>query len=623
MKYQSIVTVSAGLVGSVGATDACIADDITTDWYKDLVYCANGASESLDLTALHTCVASLVDTEDVIPAADTALTTVLSTANDCSSCMLQFANGAYDLKWEFAADCLYSIGTSGSLPKINESACIGLLYDAIDLVNECMTTAGEIDLVTATTSVRCTSEDFVEIDRVYRPWADIAIAGSALYPPNDLTISVAFDAAVGAVGCSSCFENLYSALLSFNTNCHATPYSAACLTDTADAREAFGVCSGGHALNVVEPTKCTAQEWKLLDTVYRPYDGYVMCSSLWAGTEARTSFDECVSDYSGIERSPTSDCDVCYDDLVESVRDLYPTFHCGTPTDAICSDYLSQVGGPLNEFAVCTGFEMDITSTACTADETLALASGFKSYIPLFIEAKYATTQFLAGDLIDDMEVLMDLLEAVDDLNCASCFRAFTADLYYWYTNTPVVALECRNPYSYGCAEALSVILNRFTECSGGMVLTSDSIYTCSEDEYLVLIDAGINESLWASTTGAVDAAAATAEMVTFLSDPDVTALLLASFCWPCYTELLHATLALSNTARVACADVESAECVAALSEELDAFAECSGSVFVRSGEVPTWEETTTTEEISTTSNSAAFTRSIALAAASLFVAIL
>ena len=579
-------------------TSLCAAYD--DDWYKDIIYCANARSSDADFTLadLNTCVAALGTATATAPAKSASLKSALGGGTreaPCNTCMLDFANAAFARMADFATACSYETVDTDAIALYSESVCLAMMYDEINAVNECISADGAHDLVTGTDSKRCTTAQFVEIDRLYRPWGDLAAVANAASPAASLTISTAFDDAIAEVGCASCFEDLYDAVKGEDSCEDGLVYSDACLAATTVAREDFGVCTGGHIMNVEEPTQCTAKQWMLFDTVYRPFVAYVACNEEWIDAEDTEDFDACVSDYTGLEESPATDCDVCYETFVSEIETVGPA-GCTTATDDECVAELYEVRGPLYNFAVCSGYEMDTAATQCTTDEEAALSADFKSFVPLYIAAKHAANQYTAGELIDVLPAFEEMPAAIDGITCASCFRAFTADAYYQFTNDSAIESLCVNPYSADCEEALSVILNRFDECSG-ITFTNDATITCSDDEYAALANGGINNAVLSLALSSEHVTAMLSQLDTILAGAvadDLTAP-----CWTCYVELSLAIFELSDADKVTCANLLGSGCLLVLSEAVSAFETCSGSAFAGSVDVET--TTTTTSEVATT----------------------
>lgn len=596
MKRLRFIVPASVLVGSVDSVSSnCRGAKMSLDWYYDLIFCGlDAGSTALTASTLNACVTGTLTDG---PTVDDNLDTMLTTASDaCTACAVTFANAVRVLRSDtaFNTACVDTWMDSQSETDVRTLACLDVLYEPISAFNAC--TGNGYDLATAESSVRCTTDEFVDIEKEYRPWGPIVAQALRENVDTDeyaALISAAFATHLGEAGCGACFDTLFDGLQGLGADlddCEESAFSSACLSTTSAVRSAFALCTGGHAINVKNPSQCTAAEGELFDTVYRPYFAYMSCA-------AEGGFFPCVEELNGIEDTPKSACDSCYGNLQVAMAREWVDACDTSPLGAACVAAMNAKDGPLRSFAVCSGFEMNSNPTACSTAERAGIHADFKSFIPMLIVAKYSADFFSAGNLLGEAPELANLSAAVAGLTCESCYRAFIAGVYERISTGGVI--DCDNAYSDECLVSIADIALRFRTCSG-ITLTAVSANLCSADEFAAILAAGLTGEM---LTLALSAESVDAMLVDFEALLEDNASL-AIPCSLCFSELLRAIEALSADDKLVCANISTDACTAILETPLAAFEECSGSAFVSESVTVTTTaapETTTTVAPTTT----------------------
>lgn len=552
---------------------------MSIDWYYDLMYC--GASSAIPLTGatLNQAQQALVS-----PPSDANLDTLLdSTTDTCSVCALDFANSIQLLREDpgFISAC-GDIAATWATTKLGDLECLDVLYEPITAFNEC--TGNGYDLFTFSSNIRCTTEEFVLIDRLFRPWGPMIAQALDGVSVEDYASSIDshFASSKADSSCGSCFDDLYDNLVV--VDCVDSAFDSACLAATQTVRDAFAVCTGGFALNVDMSIQCTAAEGELFGDVYRPYFSYVKCAS------DEPTFFACVDENNGIEDTVSSSCDPCFG-VFQTQAAALMTHTCSLdPFSTACVEIMDRKDGPVSAFEICTGFELSTDSTRCTAPERSDMVDADHMYPPMLIAAKSAADLFAAGNLLEDSADLQAL--TVGDVTCTSCYRAFIGDAFIGFNAGSFTDCE-ENIYSDSCATAIAKILDRFTTCSS-ITLTADSpnICTATQMDRVTVFD-GLDALLVSGNSVAV------AEEVDSLISDTIP-------CKLCFVELARAAANQS----VCVVDVYSVACTAALAGPLAAFESCSGNridgAFTTTTTSTTLEATTATTETTTTTKASA-----------------
>ena len=608
MRFLGItIGVGFGIVQSAGdSSPEC--DTVDDSWYSNLIYCGVTGSGVATVADLNTCIDALTASATQ-PAKSTSLYLIVDGGSSTclDTCIAEFAVGMTAKKSHFVTECGYDADKWDTPEDLNigNSACLVYLYEEINAFNTCANAGSvtTVDVVTGTTSVRCTTADFVEFEKTYRAWGPMVLSALA-DRANDsgYTGPSGWNNALGDLTCGSCFTELYETInaaeLSGCTG-ETERFSRACRANeaVAAALETFAVCTGGHYINTYG---CTAENENLFDTVLRPYNAYSRCYELWDPDDP-DAHDACLGTKTGVHQPTVQrNCDPCYEKLSQSLLDNAAN-ECATDAfDAECvasfttAPAAGTLGSSSDEFEICSGFAMDITPTVCDASEWSELSDRYKSLVPMYLAAKYASDEYEAGNMISNNDDLYTLLVATNELTCFSCFNAFVVDAYIASTNYGV-ATDCLNPYTTACADALPDILTRFKFCSGHW-LTYPAVSTvCSESEFDVMLAVGATD----------DALAAGLDSITEVHLEAVLARIADTLaevsldipCWPCVVDLARTLYALSSTNQAKCEDISSTNCYAVIGDEIDAFETCSGFEFALA---PTTTTTTTTTTITT-----------------------
>ena len=604
MNNLKLVIGTAALAGTSHATSPviqavsskCRGTEMSPEWYYDLIFCGlDSGSTTVTRSNLLECVDALTTGE---PTAAAELVTLLGSSSDaCTTCAVTFANDVRSLRADTAFEdyCVFSETwiDATSEDDVVSIDCLNVLYEPISAFNTC--TKNGYDLVTAAATTRCSTDAFVGFEKDFRPWSSIVyqavVATSTLSNYAD-RIGSDFESALGDLDCASCFDDMYTSLANMSstdqTKCASNTRSSTCLSATAAIRAEFALCTGGHAIHTGIDIRCDATEADLFDTVYRPYYAYVSC----AKETTIAAFTACVDELNGLENTPESSCDPCYDTLIDDIVANWVSTCTNHPFYSSCVEALNAKDGALREFAVCTGFEMNYEETECSADELAALTSSELSFPPMLINAKYAADQFAAGVMIEAS--LLDLQAAINGITCENCFNAFVSDAYQQINNS-TNTMNCTNPYTAACETSIADITSRFTTCSGA-TLSRVSADLCTTDEYAAFVASGLSVQMLELALTAATADEMIADLDTMIADSS-----LVVPCNLCMSEMLRSIVALSDEDKLACADIADATCAAALEEPLAAFADCSGSEFEATTIATTAVPVTTTTAAPTT----------------------
>lgn len=338
----------------------------------------------------------------------------------------------------------------------------------------------------------------------------------------------------------TCLFALYDPIVAVNS----------CMTENGRIDVVTGITS----------TRCTKAELDQFFSSHYP----------WANMLAQRKVSAPVGDY--VAQVASLGCYTCFDPLYTAMPTT--SSDCDAPYSDECKSLMDI---PLEAFAVCSGglpFVISEMSVAiCTADEWTALGYPNRSMVPLIVAGKYSS------DALETDSVLAYLKEAITGLACEPCFSRFISDINALYASDDSVESTCADPYSADCRTALSVPLGAFTSCSAQELNWSSTSTLCTEAEFESLVTLQVPANVIAAAFSS-NSEEAFAEALNSVFTAIDTANLEAP-CWSCFTELAHAVYNLDPADTNMCQDIFSDACLTFIGTELNAFENCSGSVFV------------------------------------------
>jgi hypothetical protein len=367
----------------------------------------------------------------------------------------------------------------------NSGLCLGDVYEAITAYNACANNG--LNIQTGQTSTRCDYEDYVSIERDYRPWPKMLTLAMSNTPVIEFAgkIATSFSNKLDTMNCRTCYYAIYTTMKTVlgsgaNPVCaNGAIFSDACRGAFLSNLEIFSQCTGGLQMQTSKPISCTSDEIDIVETIYRPYQSLVACAVF--GDPSRVDrFQTCMRQYNGFVDIPRVTCGACYDQFVSEVQ-ATDSFTCkSNPMANTCIADLSGYRGALMNFQICSGFAMNTQTSTCTVSEQQPIGTEFNSYLSLVVATVGATGLQSAADIITQNPTLASLATTTAIINCRRCYRAFMLDVWVLFSNSGFARTACAHLQSTICKTlVLGQILARFETCAG-YPLHSDSMNECS-----------------------------------------------------------------------------------------------------------------------------------------------
>jgi len=374
------------------------------------------------------------------------------------------------------------------------------------------------DIVTGKANQRCTVAQYTDIESKYQPYnAMVTLAASraaispvldfATWPKSIPTLvgSVSFADALAALvpptntasggNCKNCFNTFYSAVWTvFNSDatkkalCSTSTLASSddCKVTLAAQISDFHQCNGEHYMHykmVTDADRCSAENWALLDGVYRGYVPVGKCSDKTSDYDIQS----CLATRTGLPVGTVvggESCLTCWPSLASDIKASSTTIAAACLADPTAVGCISNIDGayvktpstdpavdtaaeaaattaacvadansvaclsgsstvvrlnelakaqmksPLTEFNVCSGYKMNTASTACSSDDIAKIKAKNLSGANLL---SAALTSAMATGATPDT-VIASLLSVIPSdlasVNCITSFKAMALDIY-------------------------------------------------------------------------------------------------------------------------------------------------------------------------------------------------
>jgi len=314
-------------------------------------------------------------------------------------------------------------------------------------------------------------------------------------------VGTGYNSRLNSVNCGTCFDALYTDLLSvsnevLNTYCvQNNKYSSNCITNVAvSGLDKFKVCTGGMSLYNSQPQYCTAQERELTGEVFRPYAAVVKCAP---SSNTVGLIEECTRSYTGIADAPLYTCKSCLQSAILNIKtqrsNLCDIFG---PFAQECLKPFQSVGGALEQFSLCAGYDLDTNPTMCFDYEWDQLGDENLKFSPILLSTVSAIDRISAANAIKTDPAIYNVSMVTSNVTCSSCFRSLTTDIWRGWSTNSTMANTCKmNPFSDACFfdPYVMVARNRFATCSGGHTLLPETYDRCTADEIAYIGESGIS----------------------------------------------------------------------------------------------------------------------------------
>lgn len=493
-------------------------------------------------------------------------------------------------------------------------ACVSKIQSAIDSFNEC--TGDNYDVRTGANNMQCSTEDLLKLDArfgIYEVLMGVGLGTASEFPAG-------FEDAYSVLPCRSCFAPFVAAVTRERSNligggkpCNLDMYSTTgggCLAvDGIVWTEAYGpfeVCAGtNYRINVAQTHHATADEALMWGEVLNTYEATVTCGAATNKSPVShlDAWKQCMLDLSPLwsfgSLDPTSSVLKCFvllggkAALVNDCdQDIYQTTNPSCIYDLSVSgsgyDIVSPSLNTFWEFNKCAGYNVTLVSTVCNATTIAAILPIHTSYVPLMnVAMTSATPKETAKRVLGVDEVYSEtseLVAAIGDLPCGSCYTRFAAELNSVMTDDDKES--CSNPYSDTCFSSWNVTaaLDRFETCSG-FQLNNKSPNECTVAEWELIENAYLPWTaiqLVASPEGSHSLLGAHFDLEVLFGDLVKSNTTYDGFrCVVCFQDLLDDFAALDERVKTECGtDLGSRECLQDTDAMFDQFATCAGFSF-------------------------------------------
>ena len=547
----------------------------TTGWFTNLVFCGltKTPANRIEFTnaEIQSCLTNMNGNQQTL---NSNLQTAISTLPACATCIFSFVRSVNKLPVT-GTSCSTTWIPVTSLASWNSPLCLGDLYEAISAFNSCANNG--FDIRTGDVSTRCRYEDYVKVERDFRPWpAMVQLANNnVLVSQYAEQVGSFFPNQLASMPCKSCYDNLYASMKgslgSGSKECSTSPYDAVCTSFLIIPLTLFGQCTGGLSMRTTSPYWCKSTEVDLVETVYRPYKSLVACSVFY-NANTMGQFETCMRGYNGLVDLPATTCAPCFVTFVMTVLSQQSQSCSSNPLSGPCVESLTGYRGALPQFAMCAGYDMSTTQNVCTLSEQTRLASKYKSYIPMVRASMSAFNLLSAGQLLANDLSLSNLRVAVTHLTCGNCFRAFMIDVWQLVYNSGTKMNFCANPASDECEkQVLKQVLGRFVDCAG-FHLTNDSPAACTLVEASNAVLASYVASKGLEYTNGTDFAVAFPDIYREVQGS------ISYMCQGCFKLFGIFVANLNSAQKEICRNFAEPMCYQFLAPALLAFSDCSGS---------------------------------------------
>jgi len=457
----------------------------------------------------------------LLTGADAALITAASVP-DCEALLITLVNDMKSqLNWlstqpstALPYNCPTTAWNAGSHPALwSNYQCTRMMVEATSKFN---TGAGNgYDIVTGEPNRRCTISQYTDIEMKFMPYFKIVQLaalqnggvpsygtarqmGSLIYSLIEPTSDTLYESLIGlptltANGvsgtCGECFYNFYKSVLDeFNltpaTFTACTGISGgdddACRTGLKVQISKFIDCIGSNNVHFQEglvSNHCSDLSWNMFDNTYRAYGAIGRCNG-----KTGNDLEKCLIGKSGIPIGDGGGMDKpeCLNCWSKLSSDIYALSSSSCASDPFSSGCMSKINGfsnmsildlikngmksPLTEFAVCTGYRMNVVSPVCSSTEIAAIKSSAglnSSQIMGVMLSSAMESGITAHQLIDSY---MQLPYNISSVSCAPAFSAMAID---FHSHRNVLGLACTTPPA--CVKMLNTygILDAFKAHTG------------------------------------------------------------------------------------------------------------------------------------------------------------
>jgi hypothetical protein len=207
------------------------------------------------------------------------------------------------------------------------------------------------------------------------------------------------------------------------------------------------------------------------------------------------------------------------------------------------------VGGMLENFSLCAGYDLNTDNPACLTFEWDQIGADTAKFAPLLLASIEATDRASAAQVIHTDQALVKISAAsIHNITCSTCFDAYTTDIWSgWNFNSTMRATCTKDPFNDECYfdPYMSQARNRFVACAGHSIEpeTYDRC-TASEVKDLGTSSAMIFKNALAITTTSDTLVDNVLSLVTQYASPA---------CSYCYIYFARQSFKLSTTVKAQC----------------------------------------------------------------------